>query len=287
MPLSERNSIAGKAASTPTAARPTTTALPPARRQSQASRIVSGRPTTSKAWSTPPPVSSRTVGGRVARARIDGVRRPARERELEHRGVAVDGDDRARAREHEAGDDLLPDAAAADHRGALADARPRHVAHRADARDRAAAEQGGLPQRHGRRQRHDAGGRHDGALGEARDGEAVLQRRAVRQREPRGAVHQRAAEARVAGRAAERRPARAAGAARAARGDHAEDDAVARRDVHDALADGLDRPGALVPEHHRPAALAEAAGGEVDVGVADAGRGDAHQHLAGLRRRRA
>ena len=53
--------MAGKAASTPTAARPTTTAVPPARRQSQASRIVSGRPTTSKACSAPPPVSSRTA----------------------------------------------------------------------------------------------------------------------------------------------------------------------------------------------------------------------------------
>ena len=53
--------MAGNDASTPTAARPTTTALPPARRQSQASRIVSGRPTTSKAWSAPPPVSSRTA----------------------------------------------------------------------------------------------------------------------------------------------------------------------------------------------------------------------------------
>ena len=131
-----------------------------------------------------------------------------------------------------------------------------------------------------------AGG-HDGALGEARDREGVLQRRAVRQREPRGPVHQRAAEARIAGRAAERRPPRAAGAARAARRDHAEDDAVAGRDVHDALADGLDRPGALVPEHHRPAALAEAAGGEVHVGVADARSGDAHLHLAGLAAARA
>ena len=86
--------------------------------------------------------------GRVVAAGVDRVRRAARERELEHRRIAVDGDDRARAREHEAGDDLLPDAAAADHRGPLADARPRDVAHGADAGHRAAAEQRGLPQRH-------------------------------------------------------------------------------------------------------------------------------------------
>ena len=41
-------------------------------------------------------------------------------------------------------------------------------------------------------ERHDARGRDDGALGEAGDREAVLQRRPVRQRQPRRAVHQRA-----------------------------------------------------------------------------------------------
>ena len=100
-------------------------------------------------------------GGRVADARVDRVRRSARERELEHRRIAIDGHDRTRAREHEARDDLLPDAAAADDRRPLADARPRDVAHGADAGHRAAAEQRGLPERHVDRQRHDArGGDH-------------------------------------------------------------------------------------------------------------------------------
>jgi hypothetical protein len=36
-----------------------------------------------------------------------------------------------------------------------------------------------------------------------------------------------------------------------------------------------------VAEHHRPATVAEHAVGQVDVGVADTGRGDAHQDLTG------
>jgi hypothetical protein len=55
--------------------------------------------------------------------------------------------------------------------------------------------------------------------------------------------------------------------------------------VHDPLADGFHGAGALVPEHHRPASVAETAVGQVHVGVADAGGGDADEHLAGLGRR--
>jgi len=44
--------------------------------------------------------------------------------------------------------------------------------------------------------------------------------------------------------------------------------------------DALDHAGALVPEHHRPAAVAEVALGQVQVGVADACRRDPHEHLA-------
>ena len=122
------------------------------------------------------------------------------------------------------------------------------------------------------------------ALREAGDREAVLQRRPVRQRQARCAVHQRAAHPGLARRPAQRRAPRAAGAAGAAGRDHAEHDAIAGCDVRDALADGLDRAGSLVPEHHRPAPVAETPVGQVQVGVADAAGRDAHEHLARLRR---
>ena len=68
-------------------------------------------------------------------------------------------------------------------------------------------------------------------------------------------------------------------AALAAGGDEAEGDAVAGADVGDALPDRLDDAGALVPEHDRPAAVAEVALGQVQVGVAHARRGHPHEHL--------
>ena len=277
--------MAGKAASTPTAARPTTTAVPPARRQSQASRMVSARPTTSKACSAPPPVSSRTAAAGSDERRVDRVRGTARERELEHRGIAVDGHDHAGARQHETRDDLLTDSAAADHRGAITDAHPRDVAHGSDARHGTAPEQRGLPERHVRGQGNDARAVDDRALGEAGDGEAVLQRRSAGQRETRRPVHQRAAHSRLARGAAERRPAAAAGAAGAARRDHAEHHAVAGRNVHDALADRLDGARALVSEHHGPAPVAQASVGQVQIRMADAAGGDADEHFARLGRR--
>src|ERR1035437_9030833 len=57
--FSDRNSIAGSETSTPAGASPTTTAVPPGRSASQAVRIVAPDPTTSNAWSTPPPVIDR------------------------------------------------------------------------------------------------------------------------------------------------------------------------------------------------------------------------------------
>ena len=52
----------------------------------------------------------------------------------------------------------------------------------------------------------------------------------------------------------------------------------------DLLADRLHDARALVSEHDRPAPVAEVALGEMQVGVAHAGGGDAHQHLVGVRR---
>src|SRR5207244_6543592 len=83
---------------------------------------------------------------------------------------------------------------------------------------------------------------------------------------------------------AEVRPAGAAGAAAPAGRHEREDDVLAAREPVDPLADLLDDAGALVSEHHRPATLAELAVSKPHVGVADAGRRDAHEHLARLRR---
>ena len=58
---------------------------------------------------------------------------------------------------------------------------------------------------------------------------------------------------------------------------------VAGRDERDAGPDPLDDARALVPEHARRVAGRVGARRRVQVGVADAARGEAHEHLAGLR----
>ena len=50
------------------------------------------------------------------------------------------------------------------------------------------------------------------------------------------------------------------------------------------VAHRFDHPCALVAEDDRPAAVAQVSVGEVEVGVADAGRGDTNQDLAALGR---
>ena len=54
---------------------------------------------------------------------------------------------------------------------------------------------------------------------------------------------------------------------------------VAGRDARHALADLLDDPGALVAEHGRGVAGRVGAARRVEVGVADAAGGEAHEHL--------
>ena len=56
---------------------------------------------------------------------------------------------------------------------------------------------------------------------------------------------------------------------------------VAHRQGRDALADGLDDPGALVPEHRGRVARRVDARGRVEVGVADPAGGQADERLAG------
>ena len=71
---------------------PTTTAEPPGRIMSQAWRIVSGRPTTSNAWSTPPGTSSRTRATASDRRPVDRVGGAAARGPLQLFGGAVDRD---------------------------------------------------------------------------------------------------------------------------------------------------------------------------------------------------
>jgi hypothetical protein len=210
---------------------------------------------------------------------LEHVGRPALAGERQLARVAVDGDDPARPRQPRAGHDLQADAPAADHAHRLALAHPGRVAHRAHPGDDAAADQGGLPQRQGGADRHRAGRRDDAALGEAGHGQEVLDRRAVGTVQPRGAVHQRARQRPVGRRLAQMGPPGGAHAALAAGGHEAEGDPIAGADVGHALPHRLDDAGALVAEHGRPAAVAEVALGQVQIGVAHARRGHPHEHL--------
>ena len=69
------------------------------------------------------------------------MRRPARPRQLELRGVEVDGDDRSRSGESQRGDDLQPHASAADDDRRLACAHARGVGDRAERGDDPAPEE--------------------------------------------------------------------------------------------------------------------------------------------------
>ena len=264
---------------------PTTTAVAPGRSTSHASRIVAGEPTASKAWSTPPGTTASTAStGSVAAAGGDGVRRPAAAGEGELGRVALDGHDAPGAGQPRRGHDLQPDAAAADDAHGVPRRDPRRVADGADRGHDAAAQQRRLPQRQPARQRHRGAGGHHAALREAGDEVEVLHRAAVRVMQARGAVHQRAGPRPGGGRLAQRQPPGPAGRACAARGDEAEGHGIAGRDMRDPLAHRLHHARPLVPQHDRVAPVAQVAVGQVQVGVADAGGGHAHQHLAGRRR---
>ena len=213
------------------------------------------------------------------------MRRAACERELELRRIEVDGDDRLGAGETERRDDLQSDTAAADHGSRLTRPNPRGIAYRAERRHDAAAEQRRLPQRELARERHRSRGRHDRAFGEAGSHECVLERRAVRQREPRRSVHEDAEWAVLAGREAEVEAACAALLAHAARRHDAEADVIARCDVRHRRAYCFDHSRALVPHDHRPAPAAELAVRQPHVRVTHARGRDAHEHLVVAGRR--
>ena len=140
---------------------------------------MSGRPTTSNAWSAPRPVIRTTRAAVAAEPDSTECVGAARESELELRRIEVDRDDRVGAREAQRRDHLQADAAATDHRSRLASPDPRRVPYGAERRYDAAAEEGRLPQWKGAGERHRSGGGHDRALREARGHQCVLERCAV------------------------------------------------------------------------------------------------------------
>ena len=102
-------------------------------------------------------------------------------------------------------------------------------------------------------------------------------------RQPRRAVGQVALVLLLADREAEVRAVAAAVDALAALRREQRHDVVARRDRRDVRADALDDACALVPEHGRRVAGRVGAGRRVEVGVADAARDEADEHLTRAR----
>jgi hypothetical protein len=150
--------------------------VPPGRIISKAWRIVSG----------PSHHLDRVVGAALA-AQLPYLRRRIAAAARQHHlggaqpqgalqlaGVAVDRDHAGRPGQPGTRDRLQADAAAADHGDALAGPYARHVAHRAQAGDDAAADQRRLPQGQPGRELDRGGGGDDAALGEAGDAQEVL-----------------------------------------------------------------------------------------------------------------
>ena len=124
--------------------------------------------------------------------------------------------------------------------------------------------------------------RHDRVLGERRQERVVVTAPAI-PREAGGAVQQRALRHQRPGRAAQvREVVQALGAAAAGRRP-GQGDVAAGRDARDAWRRPPRRAAALVAQHRRAGRLGRAVD-RVLVGVADAARVQAHQHLAGAGR---
>ena len=185
--------------------------------------------------------------------------------------VDVDADDRRGAGQRGTGDRRVADPAAAEHGDRLAAADAAGVHRRAEPGHDAAAEQPG-GRRRGRR--IDLGalpGGDERLLGEGTDAEGGRQL---------GAVLQRHLLRRVVGVEAVPGLAAAAGAALAADRPPVEDDVVARGEVGDVIADGLDDAGRLVTEEEREL-IVDPALAVVQVGVAHPAGLDLHHGLSG------
>jgi hypothetical protein len=141
-----------------------------------------------------------------------------------------------------------------------------------------AAEGRGERRRHIARDLDAADLRDDGVLREGRQ-EAGLRDVLVAEVHAEGAVELRALEHQCAVVAQRLHPARTPAAMAAAR-DERGDDVVALAQRGDPRTDCFDDAGGLVPAAERQVADADVALGEVIVGVAQAGREDAHEHLA-------
>src|SRR3989454_2190753 len=202
------------------------------------------------------------------------IRRPPRSTLFPYTTLfrSIDGDDRVRAREHRALDDVEPDAARAEDRDRLPGLHARRVDDRADAGHHAAADQtgavegtvgldgdAGFP-------RHDGELRHRADAGELADAGPV-------------AVEDLGGHRLHVAHLAEVGVARVAVPARAAERHPVEDHVVLRLDALDAGADLLDDARALVAEHAGKR-HGEVSGNGVQVAVADAARAEPDEDLA-------
>ena len=187
------------------------------------------------------------------------------------------------------GHDLQADAAAADHADALARARPapRSARRRSPVTTPQPSERR-LPQRQPGRERDRAARRRRRCAPRSRPTKLKCCS-GVPSREPQPGrpVHQRAPPSVLARRLAQVEAPGAAGAARRHAGDEAERHVVARRDVVTPAPTASTTPAPSWPSTIGQRPSPSCAVGEVHVGVADARGRDAHEHLAGARRRRA
>ena len=222
----------------------------PGRSVSQASRIVSARPTTSKAWSTPPAVSLRTaraasgsdasttcVAPRAsARASFSLRGRRRRSGRPPRDAPRRPGARRPRSRRRRRSRPALP----------------LRRCERRRTRDHRAADERRLPERQAVGNRHRRCGRDDAVLGEAGDSEEALEPDAVTSRYPEATVERSPRERCPRVGLAEVAAPLAAAAAGAARRQKAECDAGAGREAGDP-APTCSTTRHLVPEHRREA----------------------------------
>src|SRR6185312_3704332 len=202
---------------------------------------------------------------------------PAREREALLR--EVDAHDPLGAGEPAARDRAEPDHPRAEHHARRARLHAGRLQRRAEPGREPTREQRGALQRRLRRDLRERDLWHHGVLGERRGAHEVPQRLAVT-REAGRAVGQVALVLLLADREAEVRPRAAAVDARPALRREQRDDVVAWLHERDVVPHPLDDARPLVPEHARRVAGGVGAGGGVEVGVADAARDQAHEHLA-------
>jgi hypothetical protein len=138
--------------------------------------MVSGSPTTSNAWSAPPPVRVRSVRTGCSSADVStaaSAPRSSARREL--RRVAVDRDERRGPASFAAASTWSPTPPTPITTTLSPASTCATLPHRAEARHHAAAEQRRLPERQPARERDRPGRRDDDQLGEARRHEPVLQ----------------------------------------------------------------------------------------------------------------